>query len=510
LINLPAQNAYRLVPRGGAGLACDEEGLALGGVDLARAQTDARGLRRCVMRSPDETAKILRASYGPLRDETVLRLHQGLGRAAALIEAGDLGRAGIQAVMLGFPDLTPEATQKLAAIADLEKADTAWETEPRLPAAVAGAGQWTTDGGGAPTLAAKPRGHIHPRKHLRPKANATNAKQPARPLQPPAPAQMARPSKARPTASAPSIRPIQASLAIPAAPALATRTLGRPNAMETAPVPRGAVPLAMGGLFGAAAAWLHQWDVNLAQQAVDKAMSRFNLRPDRPADKTAAIAYVWAKYHLPFLTSADFSGPKLDAASEAVMRVALVRPEIFNAMLQHGDLKAFGRIMGAANNGLADYASESRPRPPNVPSHLITDSAQAYRNAVAAYGKPQGPNSRVHHLVTAEAWGKNQYIAELAYQNGWRPDAASNLMFLPYDEQTQANIEAATGIVYPLHQSGHYYYNQDTLEKIRTVRSTFPDKITPRYARAILDDVAVQNRALIMSGHYNPILKVRK
>ncbi len=506
-MNLPTQRSYRLVPRGGAGLACDEQGLALGGVDLARALTDARGMRRCVMRSPEETAKILRTSYGPLRDETVLRLHQGLGRAAALIQAGELGRAGIQAVMLGFPDLTAEATRKLAAIADLEKAGAAWETELRVPAAAAGAGEWTTDDGGAPTMAGSPRRHVRSKKKVQTKTNTTNAAHSGRPLPSTASAQTVRPSKTPSLTNAPSKRPIPASLGTTAAPALAMRPAVRPNRAESPPIPKGALPMAIGG---AAAAWLHEWDVGRAQQAVDNAMTRFNLRADRPADKTAAIAYVWAKYHLPFLTSAGFTGPKLDAASEAVMRVALVRPEVFNAMLQHGDLKAFGRIMGAANNGLADYASESRPRPPNVPSHLITDSDAAYRNAVAAYGKPQGPNSRVHHLVTAEAWGKNQDIAELAYQNGWRPDAASNLMFLPYDEQTQANIEATTGIVYPLHQSGHYYYNQDTLEKVKTVRSTFPDKLTPQDARAILDDVAVQNRALIMSGHYNPILKVEK
>jgi hypothetical protein len=101
------------------------------------------------MRSPDETAKILRASYGPAPDETVLRLHQGLGRAAALIEAGELGRAGIQAVMLDLPDLTPEAAHKLAAIADLEKTGAAWETEPRVPADNRGGGEWTADGDGA-------------------------------------------------------------------------------------------------------------------------------------------------------------------------------------------------------------------------------------------------------------------------------------------------------------------------------------------------------------------------
>jgi len=45
-MNLPTQQSYRLVPCGGAGLACDEEGLALGSVDLARVRTDARGVRR--------------------------------------------------------------------------------------------------------------------------------------------------------------------------------------------------------------------------------------------------------------------------------------------------------------------------------------------------------------------------------------------------------------------------------------------------------------------------------
>jgi len=192
------------------------------------------------------------------------------------------------------------------------------------------------------------------------------------------------------------------------------------------------------------------------------------------------------------------------------MRVALVRPQVFDAMLRHGDLKAFSRIMGAANNGLADYASESRIRPPNAPKHLRVNAKEAYRNAVAAYGKPKGPNARVHHLVTAEAWGNNQDIAELAYQDGWRPNAASNLMFLPYDEKTQANFEAATGFLCPLHQGSHFHYNQDTLDKIKNIRSTFPEKLTSMDAHAILDDVAFQNRALIMSGRYNPALKVAK
>jgi hypothetical protein len=190
------------------------------------------------------------------------------------------------------------------------------------------------------------------------------------------------------------------------------------------------------------------------------------------------------------------------------MRVALVRPEIFDAMLQHGDLKAFSRIMGAANNGLADYASESRIRPPKAPNHLRANSEQARANAIAAYGEPEDPNSPVHHLVTAEAWGKHLYIAELAYEDGWRPNAASNVMFLPSDGAAQAKLKATTGILYPIHRGSHYHYNQDTLDRVVAVRSKFPKNLTPKEAHSILDDVAFQNQALIMLGRYSPILKV--
>jgi hypothetical protein len=65
--------------------------------------------------------------------------------------------------MLGFPDLTPEAAQKLAAIADLEKAGAAWETEPRIPAKNTGGGQWTADGDGAGV----PKAVIRPKKPVR-------------------------------------------------------------------------------------------------------------------------------------------------------------------------------------------------------------------------------------------------------------------------------------------------------------------------------------------------------
>jgi hypothetical protein len=62
------------------------------------------------------------------------------------IEAGDFARAGVGAVLLGFPDLTPGGMAKLAEIADLEKDGAPWEDEPRIPRGQTGGGQWTVDG----------------------------------------------------------------------------------------------------------------------------------------------------------------------------------------------------------------------------------------------------------------------------------------------------------------------------------------------------------------------------
>ena len=111
---------YRLAARGEAGLGCDEDGLALGVASLVRMRPDSGGARRCEVRPPDEIGQILRAAYGPRADGAVKRVHRGLRRAAQWIEAGDIGRAGVEAVKFGFPNLTPDAMAKLAAIADLQ------------------------------------------------------------------------------------------------------------------------------------------------------------------------------------------------------------------------------------------------------------------------------------------------------------------------------------------------------------------------------------------------------
>jgi hypothetical protein len=163
-MNLALARMYRLAPRGGGGLACDEAGVALGAADLVRVGADAAGRRRCEVQPPQGLGRIVSAAYGPQPDDAILRLDRGLSRAATAIEAGDLCLAGIEAVLLRLPDLTPSALAKLAEVAELEKGGTAWQDEPRVPAGQPDGGQWTTADGasGAPTVRAKPAAPVSP------------------------------------------------------------------------------------------------------------------------------------------------------------------------------------------------------------------------------------------------------------------------------------------------------------------------------------------------------------
>jgi hypothetical protein len=511
-MNGSTQCAYRLVPRGGAGLACDAEGLALGGVDLARTLTDGDGVRRCTMRAPAEIDKVLRAAYGPQRDETVQRLHQGLGRAAAWIEAGDLGRAGVQAVMLGFPDLAQDAARKLTAIADLEKAGAAWETEARVSANNAGGGQWTTGGGGgAPALAATPSSNVQPNKQVRSRAGATSAAHPKPTRRPAATAQTISPSRPPLMDGAPSLRPIEVSVVTPMAPAMSARPQSRPNVSSTMPVPKAVAPLSAFGLVGLAATWLHDWDVYRAQQAVDEAITRFKLDRDRPETQTAAMAYVWSKHYLPALIpDVPYHGPELDAASQAVMRAALIYPGPFNAMLTGENAKAYGLnlplITAAANAGLANYLSESRRRPEGVDPRLQTTSAAA-RKAIGL--RLNDGRMQAHHLIPANVWKKNEDIALLALEAGWEHTAASNLIALPTNTANQSEFAEETGLFLPIHWGSHPNYDNATLSEIRRLRSNFPINLTQQNAKAIFQDVEEINRTAIISRKLGAFMKVQ-
>jgi hypothetical protein len=161
---------YQLLPRGAPGLACDDDGVALGAVPLVRT-TSADGLGRSDVLPLAALAEILGLAYGPQPPEVTERCHRGLKRAAARLDAGDIVLACIEAVLIGFPTLTAEAMAKLARHADLEKS---WEDQPRLPAGQSGGGQWTAEAAGGE--AARPANDLHPRPaepSSRPSSRAT-------------------------------------------------------------------------------------------------------------------------------------------------------------------------------------------------------------------------------------------------------------------------------------------------------------------------------------------------
>ena len=80
--------AYRLVPRGGAGLACDDEGAALGPMRLVEAVDDGSGQLCYRMRPAAEVGEAFHLAYGSTPDE-IQRYQRGLDRIARLLTAGE-------------------------------------------------------------------------------------------------------------------------------------------------------------------------------------------------------------------------------------------------------------------------------------------------------------------------------------------------------------------------------------------------------------------------------------
>jgi len=151
-MTLPFGRQYGLVPRGGPGLTCDEEGLALGSIALAIITEDRGGRRLCRLRSVAEIEKALDLAYGSRLDRPVGRYCSGFQRIAEPIESGDRGRADLHAVLLGLPPIPADGMAKLAGAGDLNKAGDAWQGESRVSAGEDGAGEWTEGGGEAAHL----------------------------------------------------------------------------------------------------------------------------------------------------------------------------------------------------------------------------------------------------------------------------------------------------------------------------------------------------------------------
>jgi len=138
--------AYRLVPRGAAGLSCDDDGVALGPFQLVEAIAEAAGRRLYRLCPEDEIAQALRLAYGAAPD-AVECARRGLADIVRLLNAGEQTQAGIRAVQLALPDVAPDGMAKLAHAAALQKDNPNWLQEPRVPAGHPGGGDWTTDDG---------------------------------------------------------------------------------------------------------------------------------------------------------------------------------------------------------------------------------------------------------------------------------------------------------------------------------------------------------------------------
>lgn len=140
-----------LVTPGGPGLACDSEGLALGSIILAERDCRSPNGRQYRLRPVNEVAKALFAAYGPTPTSTVELWCRRIRKAVEFLNSGDVVLAGIEAVLIGLPEISPDGMAKLSCSTLLCKYNPDWEDEPRVPAGNPEGGEWATgDGAGGP------------------------------------------------------------------------------------------------------------------------------------------------------------------------------------------------------------------------------------------------------------------------------------------------------------------------------------------------------------------------
>jgi hypothetical protein len=116
----PFAAAVRLAKRGGPGLCCDADGVALGPVPRVE-KTKDQGRPRYRPRAAAEILHALGVAYGPLTPEAASRCASALGLATRALERGDLARASAAALHMLLPPLSSEALAKLGDYTSLLK-----------------------------------------------------------------------------------------------------------------------------------------------------------------------------------------------------------------------------------------------------------------------------------------------------------------------------------------------------------------------------------------------------
>jgi hypothetical protein len=129
------------VARGGAGLSCDEQGVALGPFPLVTRHTGKSPVYR--LRPRKDIARAMRAGWRGMIPEIIDHVIEGLERVTQALNDGDHVRARIMIVQMRVPGLLPSALPKLAKAAGIQKYNPNWEDEARVTAGDPDDGQWT-------------------------------------------------------------------------------------------------------------------------------------------------------------------------------------------------------------------------------------------------------------------------------------------------------------------------------------------------------------------------------
>jgi hypothetical protein len=484
----------------GRGLRCDGEGLFLGRDALLQRDRDGNFEARPV----GELRKVLHRAYG---DDANWESHaRGVKLVAAALNKGDLARATMTAVLMRLPE--PGSPISVADVDGMLAKAGFNPDEPRDEQ-----GRWTTEGSES-TGPNTP--HRDPRIQLADVGMSDASNDPVAEAVARA-AEAARRENAQPI-SADALAPYTddrgisghgdlvghvqlASTAIPMGP-LDIFSASPASWANLKRLADGSLELGPGQIVTAATV-LSALDRWRERDAVSAAIAKFGLNPAHAADVLAARAYVWAQSRAPVnFADVPWDGPKLEAVCQSIMLLELARPGTVESA-QQGDRQSTIYLDLAAQNGLSDTAVLESRRLKGAPEVLQTTS----KAARAALGLRPNDGWQAHHLVPVNIIAANLPLATLASNAGWRTDSLDNLIALPADQRTQADYAFETGVFLPIQNLSHYRYDTQTQEEIWQLELRAGGARTPLEACAILETVAIENRAQILSGAWYPRLR---
>ena len=266
----------------------------------------------------------------------------------------------------------------------------------------------------------------------------------------------------------------------------------------------GALRLGSGQVI-TAGALLAAADIQRERAAVDDAINKFGFDSTKAADVLAIRAYVWAQDWAPMNFAVPWSGPQLEAVSQCIMAIELNKPGTLYLAMQ-GDAPSRHYLDVAAALGMENGPIlESRARPANMPAALQTTSEAAR----AALGLRANDRMRAHHLIPANVWKVSpitKQVSKLAGKGGWNPDSAINLIELPADAVTQADL-IKEGRILPIHNASHQKYDAAAAAQIIEESATYgKGPLTPAQAHAIFEKAAMGMRLRILKQEWWPRL----